>query len=124
MKRSTLLAGGLAAAVLLLAACSGGAATTTTTGGSTTTAAAGSRFDVTMETFAFTPEVLTVPVGATVTWTNHHGSRHNVVADDGTFSSPLFGQDETFSFTFTAPGEYHYVCSIHPGMEGTIVVTP
>ena len=85
---------------------------------------AGTDFAVVMESFAFTPAELTVPVGATVTWTNRHGARHDVVATDGTFESPLFGEGETFSFTFTAPGEHPYVCTIHPGMEGRIIVTP
>lgn len=119
MKRSiSILAAGLAAA-LLLAACSGDEAATTTT-----TAPAGTEFAVVMESFSFTPAELTVPVGATVTWTNRHGARHDVVAADGAFESPLFGEGETFSFTFTAAGEYPYVCTIHPGMEGTIIVTP
>lgn len=123
MKRSiSILAAGLAAA-LLVAACSGDTSATTTTAGATTTAA-GTEFAVVMESFTFTPAELTVPVGATVTWTNRHGARHDVVAADGTFESPLFGEGETFSFTFTAAGEYPYVCTIHPGMEGTIIVTP
>ena len=122
MKRSIpLIAAGLAAA-LLLAACSGDSAATTTA--DTTTAPAGTEFAVVMESFAFTPAELTVPVGATVTWTNRHGARHDVAAADGTFTSPLFGEGETFSFTFTEPGEYPYVCTIHPGMEGKIIVTP
>jgi plastocyanin len=123
MKRSLIpIAAGLAA-VLLLAACSGGGAATTTTAPATTTTT-GSEYQVVIDSFAFTPAELTVPVGATVTWVNQHGARHDVVATDGTFASPLFGQGETFSFTFTAPGQYPYVCSIHPGMEGTIIVTP
>jgi plastocyanin len=123
LKRSiSILAAGLAAA-LLVAACSGDTSATTTTAGATTTAA-GTEFAVVMESFTFTPAELTVPVGATVTWTNRHGARHDVVAADGTFESPLFGEGETFSFTFTAAGEYPYVCTIHPGMEGTIIVTP
>jgi len=122
MKRSTsILAAGLATA-LLLGACS--EAATTTTAGANTTTPAGTEFAVVMESFAFTPAELTVPVGATVTWTNRHGARHDVVAADGTFESPLFGEGETFSFTFTEAGEYPYVCTIHPGMEGTIIVTP
>jgi plastocyanin len=123
MKRSIpLTAAGLAAA-LLLAACSGQEAATTTAGATTTTPA-GTEFGVVMESFSFTPAELTVPVGATVTWTNRHGARHDVAAADGTFASPLFGEGETFSFTFTAPGEYPYVCTIHPGMEGKIIVAP
>jgi plastocyanin len=30
--------------------------------------------------------------------------------------------DESFSFTFSTPGEYAYFCSLHPHMTGTIVV--
>jgi plastocyanin len=117
MKRSIIAPAAALAAVVLLAACSGvGAATTTTT--------TGGQYQVVIDSFAFTPAELTVPVGATVTWVNHHGARHDVVANDGSFTSRLFGQGESFSFTFTTPGDYPYVCSIHPGMEGTIIVTP
>ena len=130
MKRPLPMIALVLAAALALAACSGSeaatttGATTTVTSDLTTTAPAGSQFDVVMESFAFAPAELTVPVGATVTWTNRQGTRHDVVATDGTFASPLFGEDETFSFTFDTPGQYPYVCSIHPGMEGTITVTP
>lgn len=123
MKRPTSILAASLAAALLVAACSGDEATTTTAEATTTTTV-GTEFAVVMESFAFTPAELTVPVGATVTWTNRHGARHDVVAADGTFESPLFGEGETFSFTFTAPGEYPYVCTIHPGMEGKIIVTP
>jgi plastocyanin len=129
MKRSITALAAALAAVLVLAACSGGGAATTTTptttaGGSSTSTAVGGQFQVVIDSFAFTPAELTVPVGATVTWVNHQGARHDVVAADGTFTSPLFGDGESFSFTFTTPGEYPYVCSIHAGMEGTIIVTP
>ncbi len=71
-----------------------------------------------MESFSFTPAELTVPVGATVTWTNRHGARHDVVAADGTFTSPLFGEGETFSFTFTAPGRVPLRLHHPPGDGG------
>lgn len=123
MKRPiSVFAAGLAAA-LLLAACSGDSAPTTTNA-AITTVPGGTEFAVVMESFSYTPAELTVPVGATVTWTNRHGARHDVAAADGTFTSPLFGEGETFSFTFTEAGEYPYVCTIHPGMEGKIIVTP
>jgi plastocyanin len=127
MKRSSLpLLAALLAAALLLAACSGGAAATTTTATTAATGqttAAGGEFEVVMESFAFTPAELTVPLGATVTWTNRHPANHDVVADDGTFASPLLGTGESFSFTFTAAGEFPYHCSIHASMQGTIIVT-
>ena len=109
------------AAVLVTAACADGGTATTTTG-----VPAGGEPDpyrVVMESFAFSPAELTVPVGTTVTWENRHAARHDVVADDGTFASPLFGPGETYSYTFTEPGTYPYICSIHPSMRGTVTVT-
>jgi plastocyanin len=76
-----------------------------------------------MDSFAFTPAELTVPVGATVTWPNRHAANHDVVAEDGTFASPLFDTGETWPFTFTEPGTYRFICSIHPSMQGTIIVS-
>ncbi|HUU61047.1 MAG TPA: plastocyanin/azurin family copper-binding protein [Acidimicrobiia bacterium] len=35
----------------------------------------------------------------------------------------MFGTGETYSFTFTEAGEYPYICTIHPSMQGTIIVT-
>jgi plastocyanin len=73
--------------------------------------------------FAFAPLTLTVPVGATVTWTNGDEEPHTVAASDGSFHSPGMGTGGTYSFTFTNVGSYDYVCSIHPFMHGTVVVT-
>jgi plastocyanin len=30
--------------------------------------------------------------------------------------------DETFTRTFDSPGEFRYICSLHPGMKGVVVV--
>ena len=79
---------------------------------------------VTISNFAFAPASLTVPVGTTVTWTNRDEEPHTVVSSDGsTFHSPGMGTDATFSFTFQNAGTFEYVCSIHPMMHGTVVVT-
>ena len=48
---------------------------------------------------------------------------HSLVAEDGSFQSPDIASGERFSFTFTEPGTYTYICGIHPTMRGTIVVT-
>lgn len=121
MKRKWLAVALLLAAALVLAACAGGEEASSTTG---TPADPGpGEYQVVMESFSFTPAELTVPAGATVTWVNRHAANHDVVADDGTFASPLFGTGETYSFTFIEPGEYPYICSIHPSMRGRIIVT-
>jgi plastocyanin len=77
---------------------------------------------VNINNFVFGPAVLTVPVGATVTWINHDDDPHTVVADDRSFKSKALDTDEKFSFTFSKPGEYSYFCSVHPHMTGKVVV--
>ncbi|OBA69960.1 amidase [Mycobacterium sp. 1554424.7] len=84
-------------------------------------AAAGDQ--VTIDNFAFAPATLTVKAGGTVTWTNKDEEPHTVAAADGSFKSPGMGTGATFSHTFPTAGKFDYVCSIHPMMHGTVVVT-
>ena len=74
-----------------------------------------------IDNFVFEPAQLTVKVGTTVAWTNRDDIPHTVVCA-GKFRSKTMDTDGTFSFTFTAPGEYKYFCSLHPHMTGTIKV--
>jgi plastocyanin len=76
---------------------------------------------LTIDNFTFTPAALTVKVGTTVTWTNHDDIPHTVVSA-GKFRSKTLDTDDSFSFTFTAAGEYKYFCSLHPHMSGVIKV--
>jgi amicyanin len=78
---------------------------------------------VSISDFRFNPATLTVPVGTTVTWTNQDEEPHTVAAKDGSFHSPGMDTHGTYSFTFTTPGSFDYICSIHPFMTGTVVVT-
>jgi len=77
---------------------------------------------VTIDNFSFGPQTVTVPVGATVTWTNHDDIPHTVVSTDNVFKSKVRDTDETFSYTFSKAGTYSYFCSVHPKMTGKIVV--
>ena len=72
--------------------------------------------------FMFAPTALTVKAGSTVTWTNKDEEPHTIVRDTGLFRSGAIDTNESFSFRFDKPGTYHYACSIHPRMVGTIVV--
>jgi plastocyanin len=76
---------------------------------------------VTIDNFTFSPAEMTVKVGTTVTWTNHDDIPHTVVSA-GKFRSKAMDTDNSFSFTFTAAGDYKYFCSLHPHMTGTIKV--
>jgi plastocyanin len=78
---------------------------------------------VSIDGFAFVPATLTVKAGTTVTWTNRDEEPHTVASSDGSFHSPGMGTGATFTHTFSAAGTFDYVCSIHPMMHGSVVVT-
>jgi plastocyanin len=72
--------------------------------------------------FTFSPTLMTVKAGSTVTWTNKDDEPHNVTSDTGLFRSGGMDTNDSFSFKFDKPGTYHITCSIHPRMVGTVVV--
>jgi plastocyanin len=76
---------------------------------------------VTIDNFTFQPAQLTVKAGTTVTWKNHDDIPHTIVSA-GKFRSKTLDTDDSFTFTFTAAGEYKYFCSLHPHMTGMIKV--
>jgi plastocyanin len=86
-------------------------------------AAPAAGYAITLEHFLFAPTTLTVPVGATVRWQNRDAEPHTVVSVEGLFRSGALDQGDAYAYTFQAAGRYRYVCSIHPQMVGTIVVT-
>lgn len=77
---------------------------------------------VLIKDFMFAPATLTVKVGTTVTWANKDEEPHTVFSDTGLFRSGAMDTGEVFSFKFDKPGTYHFLCTIHPRMVGTIVV--
>jgi plastocyanin len=70
---------------------------------------------------SFTPAQLTIKVGETVTWNNTNSMLHTVTSDDGLFDANV-QPGASFAYTFDTAGTYAYVCTLHPGMAGTIVV--
>ena len=86
-------------------------------------AAADDGHTIRLEHFMFTPATLTVPVGTTVHWTNLDGEPHTTVSVDGVFRSGALDQGDSYDYTFKTIGKFRYVCSIHPQMVGTIIVT-
>lgn len=78
--------------------------------------------EATIRTFQFGPDPVEVDAGTTVTWTNEDDILHSVTSATGAFGGDLDGPGSTFGFTFEDPGRYAYVCRIHDGMEGAVVV--
>jgi plastocyanin len=80
---------------------------------------------VQIKDFEFVPAELTIPVGSTVIWVNTGATVHTTVASvdgDKYWDSNIMNPGDTFSFTFTEPGTWDYICGIHPDMKATIVV--
>jgi plastocyanin len=95
-----------------------------TAAGEAAVAAAASPATIKIDNFAFAPATLTITAGTTVTWKNDDDSPHRIGDKNGTFKSAALDTDDTFSHTFAAPGEYPYICTIHPYMAGKIIVKP
>lgn len=73
--------------------------------------------------FAFQPQELTIPLGATVTWLNTGPSAHTATSDALVWDSGAVAGGQFYSFTFNAPGSYRYHCAIHSRMRGTVTVS-
>ena len=97
----------------------GGTSGGTQTGGSTSPVQTNA---VSVSDNFFSPITAQVAVGTTVTWTWSSGaSAHNVTFTDGQASGDKTG-GATFSRTFNAAGTFTYHCTIHPGMDGSVIV--
>jgi plastocyanin len=72
----------------------------------------------------YSPSTITVVIGVnnTVQWVNNDTAPHTVTATDHSFDSGNLNPSDTWSYTFTKPGSYTYVCTYHPWMKGTVVV--
>ncbi len=78
---------------------------------------------VDISNFAYVPNSITVPVGGTITWTNHDTTAHTVTAQDRTvLQSGTIKPGASYTQTFTTAGTYTYFCEFHAGMKGTVIV--
>lgn len=117
------------AALVLSAACggSGDAGTGPITGGNTGGNTGGSTGPVVTTSVVvsdnkFTPADIQVSPGQAVTWTWAQGSvTHNVTFSDGTGSGDK-DAGSTFAKTFATAGTFQYRCTIHAGMDGSVLV--
>ena len=84
----------------------------------------GSGTQAVIEELCFTPTVLHVDPGSTVTWVNRdQGISHTVTGASRAWGSPeeiRLGDEATFRFDRN--GVYPYYCVYHPGMSGAVVV--
>jgi plastocyanin len=76
---------------------------------------------VTMADFSFSPATITVNQGDTVTWTNSGPDEPHTATGDG-FDTGEVAVGSSGSATFSQAGNFPYVCTLHPGMNGTVRV--
>ena len=77
----------------------------------------------------YEPPEVTVSPGATVIWDNQDNAIHTATSGkspnaDGKFDSSLVGANQQSKPVTmpTEPGEYPYFCTLHPFLQGTVVV--
>jgi plastocyanin len=90
-------------------------------------AAGATHGEVAIRVFGYKPSPLSVPTGATVTWTNGDDITHTVTSGapgkkDARFEGRLAGKGAAYSHTFTESGSYPYYCERHQSMVGEILV--
>lgn len=79
-------------------------------------AKAGTTID--MVDLKFEPAALTVERGQTVTFVNRGKVTHNAKGKD--FFSRVVEPGGSYRHTFDRAGTFAYVCTFHPGMDGTV----
>ena len=87
---------------------------------------------------AFSPDPVRIKKGQTVTWVGGDNITHVLVegtyqvgpdhlrteqTDDKAFSLRLTKKGQTVSHTYSTTGTFTYYCTIHHGMNGTVVVS-
>jgi amicyanin len=74
-----------------------------------------------IKNFVFDPASIRVKVGSTVRWVNQDSVPHRILFTDGADSTVLAGS-QSWSRKFDVAGTYDYACTIHPAMQGTVIV--
>ena len=134
-RRSRLLLVAAASSLLLSTACA------SSSGGGAGDADAGASADgvpVSTALLAFDPKEVRVTKGQAVTWVGGDNITHVLVegeykvgsdglrteeTDDKAFNLRLTKKDQKVSHTYDKPGTFTYFCTIHKGMNGTVVVS-
>jgi plastocyanin len=74
--------------------------------------------------YVFMPQHIQIASGTTVTWTNHDNFTHSVQVERLGTEVHMLKPGEATQLTFSAPGDYPYVCTLHAQtMRGTVSVS-
>ena len=75
----------------------------------------------------YIPSLVTISAGESVTWVNEDSAFHSVTS--GFYDTPIDLFDsghmdpfDSYTLTFDEAGTYDYFCTLHPWMEGKVIV--
>lgn len=77
--------------------------------------------DVQIASFAFMPAKISAMAGKALTFFNSDDTPHQITVANGP-KTAVFLRGQRASLTFEKPGEYNYICGLHPSMKGVIEV--
>jgi plastocyanin len=74
---------------------------------------------------SYSPNPASARVGQRVVWVNAHDMIHTATADGGAFDTGVLAPGTSSgAVTIGSTGTYDYHCTVHPGMVGTLGITP
>ena len=77
---------------------------------------------VSIKSTGFSPGTISITHGDKVTWTNKDKTDHQVVADDGSFATPIIHAGQSYSVTLSRAGSFRYHDALAPRLAGRITV--
>ncbi len=77
--------------------------------------------NVELKQLKFSPKALRVAPNSKINFVWKENVAHNIVFSTGGFKSKTQNKG-TYTVELKKPGTYKYKCTLHPGMEGSIVV--
>ena len=85
-------------------------------------AVAAATVTVQIRSTGFSPGSITINHGDRVTWRNVDKTDHQVVADDGSFASPILHAGQSWTRTLSTAGTFRYHDSLYPRRTGKVAV--
>lgn len=81
---------------------------------------------VTIQAFQFSPEVITLKKGGSMTFTNLDSTPHTATPEKGSqfTGTGRLKKNESKVVVFNTLGVQNYFCEIHPSMKGQVIVVP
>ncbi len=92
--------------------------------GGTTLETDASEVAIQIRDFTYTPQTVSVKAGARVTWTNDDVVPHTATDRSAAWDTKPLSRGQSSTQAFSSVGTFHYYCTLHPSMTGSVIVRP